>query len=129
MESHDVPTGTHIMIGAAARGMPQAQAAAIADMLSRVGGVTEAHLPQCFVPGVMDAPAQVLTLVLAPGADADAVMREVGCQLGLMLPEDQRLDVWPIEGTNPLLEKVRIVGCRILGSPAVPAKPWWRLWR
>lgn len=128
MESHNIPAGTEILIGAPSRRMPQAQSAAIADMLARIPGVVEAHLPQCFIPGVMQEPSMILALVLAPGVDAEKVMGEVGCHLGAMLPEDERLDVWPLTGTNPILKDVRAVDCRILGAEQ-PAKAWWKIWR
>jgi len=115
MESHSIPAGTEILIGAPAKRMPQAQSAAIADMLARV-------------PGVMQEPSPILALILAPGADVEKVMGEVGCHLGAMLPEDERLDVWPMTGASPILKDVRAVDCRILGA-AQPAKAWWKFWR
>jgi SseB protein C-terminal domain len=127
MEAQKIEAGTEILIGAPAERMPQAQSAAIAGMLARVGGVREAHLPQCFVPGAMEEPGQVLVLALERGADAEALMNEIGCQLAQMLPEGQRLDVWPVPADSGLLRDVRAAGCQILG-PAARAKPWWRFW-
>lgn len=128
MEAQSIPAGTEILIASPAKPMAQAQSAAIADMLARIPGVAEAHLPQLFIPGVMASPTQILALVLAPGADSEAVMGEVGCHLGAMLPEDERLDVWPLDSSNPILRDVRAVGCRILGKDVV-SKVWWQFWK
>jgi len=128
MEAQNIPAGTEILIAAPAKPMAQAQSAAIADMLARIPGVAEAHLPQLFITGVTNAPAQILALVLTPGADVQKVMGEIGCHLGAMLPEDERLDVWPLDPSNPILKSVRAVNCRILGN-AVSAKSWWQFWK
>lgn len=127
MEEQTIEAGTQILIGAPAEPMPRAQSAAIADMLSKIGGVTEAHLPQCFMPGAMSEPAQVLVLVLRRGAEVEALMHEVGCQLGQMLPEGQRLDVWPVPEGGAVLRDVRAAGCAILGAKARAAS-WWKFW-
>lgn len=127
MEEQTIEAGTQILIGAPAVPMPRAQSAAVADMLSKVGGVTEAHLPQCFMPGAMTEPAQVLVLVLRRGTNIETLMHEVGCQLGQMLPEGQRLDVWPVPEGSAVLRDVRAAGCSILGAGPRP-RPWWRFW-
>ena len=128
MEEQTIEAGTQILIGAPSEPMPRAQSAAIADMLSKIGGVVEAHLPQCFMPGAMSEPSEVLVLVLRRGTRPDALMREVGFHLGRMLPEGRRLDVWPVEEGSAVLRDVRAVGCRILGAEA-RAGPWWKFWR
>ena len=127
MEEQTIKAGTQILIGAPAEPMPRAQSAAVADMLSKIDSVTEAHLPQCFMPGAMSEPAQVLVLVHKRGVDVETLMHEVGCQLGQMLPEGQRLDVWPVPEGSAVLRDVRAAGCSILAARAA-AKPWWRFW-
>jgi len=125
MEAQTIKAGTQILIGAPAQPMPRAQSAAVADMLSRLG-VAEAHLPLCFVPGAMAEASQVLVVVVAAGADADALMGEIGCRLGQLLPEGERLDVWPVAEGGGMLRDVRAAGCRILGAER--ARPWWKFW-
>jgi hypothetical protein len=125
LETREVQKGTQVLIAAPREPMPRAQSAAIADMLSRVGGVTEAHLPHCFVPGVMEEPGLVLVLVLKRGTDAGRVVHDVTCGLAQLLTEGARLDVWPVEEGNSVLGSVRAVGCQILGARK---KSWWRFW-
>ena len=127
MEAREIEAGTQILIGAPARPMPSAQSAAIADMLAKVPGVVEAHLPQVYAPGAMTEPAQVLVVVLRPGADADATLHAINCDLARLLTEDTRLDIFPVAGDSGMLRDVRAVGCRILGE-AHGAKPWWKFW-
>jgi hypothetical protein len=127
METREIEAGTQILIAAPAHPMPAAQSAAIADMLAKVAGVTEAHLPYCFVPGVMTEPAQVLVLVLSREQDVQEVLRAVNCQLAQLLTEDSRLDIFPLTKESGMLKSVRAVGCQILGAKA-RAKPWWKFW-
>jgi predicted PhzF superfamily epimerase YddE/YHI9 len=126
MEEQTIEAGTQILIGAPAEPMPRAQSAAVADMLAGLG-FEEAHLPQIYMPGAMERAAEVLVVVVRPGADVDALMHEVGCRLAQMLPEGERLDVWPLTEQSGALPDVRAAGCRILGTSRA-RKPWWRFW-
>jgi hypothetical protein len=128
METHEIEAGTQILIAAPAHPMPAAQSAAIADMLAKVAGVTEAHLPYCFVPGAMTEPAQVLVIVLEQGRDMEEVLHEVNCHLAQLLTEDSHLDIFPLTKESGMLKSVRAVGCQILGAKA-EAKPWWKFWK
>ncbi|HLL76772.1 MAG TPA: hypothetical protein VK421_16070 [Pyrinomonadaceae bacterium] len=127
MEAQTIKAGTQILIGAPVERMPQAQSAALADMLASLG-FAEAHLPQIFVPGAMESAAQVLVVRIEPGADVDALMHEVGCRLSQLLPEGVRLDVWPLTEESGALSDVRAAGCQILGPPPRARRPWWRFW-
>ncbi|MFL6228319.1 MAG: enhanced serine sensitivity protein SseB C-terminal domain-containing protein [Pyrinomonadaceae bacterium] len=127
METREIEAGTQILIAAPAHPMPAAQSAAIADMLAKVAGVEEAHLPYCFVPGAMSDPAQVLVLVLARGTQVEEVLHAVNCHLAQLLTEDSRLDIFPLTRESGMLKSVRAVGCQILGAKP-NEKPWWKFW-
>jgi hypothetical protein len=127
MEARDIEAGTQILIGAPAQPMARAQSAAIAGVLAKVPGVVEAHLPQIFAPGAMTEPAQVLVVVLKRGADVEATMHAITCDLAQLLTEDSRLDLFPLASDSGMLASVRGVGCQILGAKA-SAKPWWKFW-
>ena len=126
MEEQTLEAGTQVLIGAPAEPMPRAQSAAVADMLAGLG-FEEAHLPQIFAPGAMESARQVLVVLLKPDADVDALMHEVGCRLAQLLPEGERLDVWPLAEDSGALGDVRAAGCQILGAEA-RATPWWKFW-
>jgi hypothetical protein len=127
MEAREIEAGTQVLIGAPARPMPRAQSAAIADALARVPGVVEAHLPQIFAPGAMTEPAQVLVVVLSRGANVEATMHAITCDLARLLTEDSRLDVFPLASDSGMLKGVRDAGCQILGARR-SARPWWKFW-
>ena len=126
MEAREIEAGTQVLIAAPANPMPAAQSAAIADALSRVAGVEEAHLPYCFIPGLMDEPAQVLVVVTG-GRGAEEVLHDVNCALARLLTEDTRLDIIPLNRESGMLKSVRAVGCQILGARP-GARPWWKFW-
>ncbi len=127
MEGREIEAGTRVLIAAPSNPMPAAQSAVIADALSKVPAVVEAHLPLLFVAGAMKEPAQVLVVVLARGADVERVMHEITCGLAQLLTEDSRLDVFPLAEGSEMIESVRAVGCQILGARG-GAKPWWKFW-
>jgi hypothetical protein len=127
MEAREIGAGTQILIAAPAQPMARAQQAAIADALARVAGVVEAHLPQLFVPGAFDEPAQVLVVVLERDANVEETMHEITCALAQLLTEDSRLDVFPLTTDSGMLAGVRDADCQILGA-RTDAKPWWKFW-
>ena len=131
MQPFTVPAGTQLILGAPANPMPDDIIAAIAEIVSSVDGLLEAHLPQYFAPDAMEAPAQVLVLVLAPGADPRSVVEAVGRGVGSVLPEGMPLDIWPLSTRSALLKDVRRANCSIgtgAGGGTPAAKPWWKLW-
>lgn len=128
MESREIEAGTRILIGAPASPMPRAQSAAIADVLAKVAGVVEAHLPQVFAPGAMREPAQVLVVVTSPETDAEALMHDITCRLAQLLTEDSRLDVFPVASDSGILRDVRAANCQILGATPHRSKSRWNCW-
>ncbi len=117
MKPFTVPAGTQVFLGAPAKPMPMERAAAIGSVADSVNGVVEAHLPQCFVPGVMAGPAQVLVLVVHPSADPQRVLKDLGPGLNAILPKETHIDVWPMSPQSTLLADVRRANCRIGKSP------------
>jgi hypothetical protein len=105
--------------------------ASIGESIAAVPGISEAHLPQCFVLGVMEAPAQVLVIVAAPDSSFGEIWSAVGTALTRSLPSDQSLDVLALSSDSELLTDVRAAGCEILHArgPHPPGRRvWWRFW-
>ena len=126
-----VPAGTRVFLGAPAKPMPAANATEIGALADSIEGVAEAHLPQCFVPGIMASPAQVLVLVVEPGVDSDRVLNRVSQGLEAILSEAEYIDVWPMSLQSTLLADVRRANCHIgkgRSSAPMAAKPWWKFW-
>jgi hypothetical protein len=125
MQPLQIPKGTQYFIGAPAQPFP----ATMLDALGRLvtaSGIAEAHLPQCFVPGVMEKPAQVLVVVTRAGESDNEALRRIGQALGSLLPPGEHLDVWPMDQDSDVLPSVRNAGCQLVGQKT--KKPWWQFW-
>ena len=115
--------GTKWFIGAPANPIPPAQVEAIVSLLRRVGGIREAHLPQCYAEGVTPEAAQVLFLVLEPSTDVQATMHAIGQGLASgILPTGKFLDMMPLSESDAMLTPVREANMQILGQPSAPPK-------
>jgi hypothetical protein len=122
MTPHTAPKGSTFLIGRPAAPMPSERVSAIASLVQRVGGIREAHLPQCYNAESMPAPAQVLVIVFEPHTDAQAKLQELGAGLCGILPEGEHLDVLPIADSSALISTVRGAQMQIHHSTAEPAK-------
>ena len=118
--------GRDVMFGRPATPIAPEPTAAIAGAVAQCAGVREAHLPQCFMPGVSEAPAQVLFVVLERGVTGDTLMAELGPRLHGIVPSGVFLDVLPVQPTDSLLPAIRNAGCEIFRAP--PRAPWWKWW-
>lgn len=127
MKPLSIPPGVAVLLGAPAKPMQVAQSNAIGEMVRGIAGVREAYLPQCFVKEVMEAPAQVLVLVLDRAAGRQGVLDAVGEGLARILPPRTQLDVWPMYEGDNLLSTVRGTRTHIHCPPPPPQKPWWRI--
>jgi hypothetical protein len=107
MKPLTIRKGSAVVLGRAAKPMPQAVSEAIAEMIRGVEGIREAYLPQCYVAGVVEPPAQILVLVLDGTIDRQKVLDAVGQALNRVLPQGIHLDVWPMTSDEGLLSTVR----------------------
>ena len=127
MKPLSIPRGSAVLLGAPAKPMPQAVSQAIGEMVRGVVGVREAYLPQCFVRDAMEAPAQVLVLVLDETSNRQTVLDAVGEGLRRVLPAATHLDVWPMSDGDNLLTTVRSTRTHIHCAPPPERKPWWKI--
>lgn len=91
-ERRRIPAGTKVYLGAPARPMKVELSVQIAKMLRHIPGIVEAHVPQCYAPGVIDNPAQMLILVVNPKAARSAMAAEIEKGLAMVLPVGTTLD-------------------------------------
>ena len=130
MDPHTAPKGSTFLIGCPAQPMPPERAAAIASLVGRVGGVREAHLPQCYNADSMPAPAQVLVVVFAPGINPQVRLQALDEGLDGILPAGEHLDILPLPESSELLSTVRGTEMQIFGArPAAKKSFWQRLFR
>lgn len=108
-----IPAGTKVLLGAPAAPLPKRISDAIGEMASRIPKLIEAHLPQCFAVGAMNAPAQILVVVVDTKGSIGVVLEAVSRRLAKILPNGMHLDVWPIDVDHPSLTAVRNTDCRI----------------
>jgi hypothetical protein len=106
--------------------MPQTLPESIAEMVRTIPGIREAYLPQCYVKGVVEPPAQILVLVLDDASD-QRVLDEVGQGLARRLPQAMHLDVWPLTPGHSLLGTVRGTRTHLHCAPPPEKKPWWKI--
>ena len=136
MDAINLPAGTKVLLGKPAHPMDRASVRAIAGLLGSAREVLEAHLPQCYVPGTMQQPAQVLVIVLPDSVDADSVTARIREGLAPLIPVGHHLDIWPLRPASNVLAAVRATGCDIRSlladagpeAPARPARKWWKFW-
>jgi hypothetical protein len=112
-----MPAGSNVFLGRPAKPMEPEIAAAIGTLVASIPEITEAHLPQVFVPGAMEHPAQVLVIVVMD-ADSSRALETLRPGLGRILPAGRALDVWPISPAHQLLPTVRAAGCAVGSRPA-----------
>jgi hypothetical protein len=111
-----IPEGAKVLFSRPPRPLPGYLIRCIASLIASVPGVTEAHLPQCFVADVMTEPAQLLVLVLAVEANEREVVTAVEAGLEAFLRAEQHLEIWAMPTTSRMLETVRKAGCGIQRS-------------
>ena len=124
MSQQTISAGSQVFVGAPAHPLPAERVRRLSAMLSELAAVEEAHLPQCYIPGRIDPPAQVLMVVLAASADVASTMETIIARLNGMLPEGVHLDVLHLSRQHELLPFVRKAGCVLVTR----TRPWWRLW-
>jgi SseB protein C-terminal domain len=123
----NVPAGTRPYIGQPTR-PDRNLSRSIARLLSSFPEVREAHFPQCFAPNLMSKPAQVLMVVLDQSDVASDVVVRINERLVPLLSDNAHIDLWPIRASDPWLESIRGVGCRIFArtssGKATIENPW-----
>jgi hypothetical protein len=111
-----IPEGAKVLFNRPPRPLPGYLVRCIASLIATVPGVTEAHLPQCFVAEVMTGPTQLLVLVVAAEANEREVVAAVEVGLKVFMRAEHHLEICAMPTTSRMLEAVRNVGCGIQRS-------------
>jgi len=125
-----VKPGTAILIGAPSHPMPRERSKALAKMVAEFDDVMEAHLPQCYIPGLTQDPQQVLVLVLQTKKLVPELLPQVLTKLKKILPKGERLEILPIDLSSNIFMDVREAECCIYkkSEKIETDKPWWKVW-
>lgn len=129
MECLSLPQGSTVFLGKAAKPMAQHLSDAIGDMVSKISHIREAYVPQCYVEGIVDPPAEILVLVLDGLENQPGVLRDVGSGLARILPSAVHLDVIVMNDRDKLLAMVRNAVPHIYRATTSQKKKWWRFGR
>jgi hypothetical protein len=116
METFRIPAGSTVYVGKPANPLSQSVEQGMSRGLSALDGITEAHLPMCYVQGVMPLAAQVLVIVVDPAADLGALMVKAGEVVRHNLEKGKQLDIWPLGPRDSMLTMVRNAGCKLFGK-------------
>lgn len=114
--SQDVEAGSEIFIGAPESPLSKDIVNKISSFIENISEIVEAHLPQMYIPKQIDPPAQVLILIMQENIDKQKVMDAVGREIFNLLPNDEYIDVIPLNADNKLLEPIRNANCTIKQS-------------
>jgi hypothetical protein len=101
-----LPKGSRIFLGSPRIPIDEEILHAIQRVVSRVRGIAEAYLPQCYVEGVIDPPHQVLFVVVKE-PEIPAILQELFPTLERELPRKTELDVIPLTAKNRVLLSLR----------------------
>lgn len=138
MEYLTIPAGSRVLLGAPAKPLPESITASLRDLVANAPNILEAHLPQCCCPGTMEAPAQVLVVILKTEEEASMV-EYINAHLGRILPKGMHLDILPLSPQHNLLETIRKAGCQLKMPSNIEltnnikacnnTKHWWQFWK
>ena len=101
-----LPEGTNVYIGRPRNPLSVECVKSITYLVRSLPCLREAHLPQLFVPGLMQQPGQVLVI----GTDAHpAELAKAVCLFQDLLTKEigKRLDVLPLSNSSPLWADIR----------------------
>ena len=106
--------GEEILLGRPARPISNNILDCIADIVGKENDILEAHMPQCFIVGLMERADQVLILVHGAASPIQDILARIEQQLGSVMPDGQSLLIWPMTEVDDLLETVRQTNCQLI---------------
>ncbi|MCH7588875.1 MAG: hypothetical protein IIC78_12720 [Chloroflexi bacterium] len=121
MSKRKIKAATKMIFGAPAAPMPEAKTKAIARAVAAVHGITEAHLPQCFIEDDREA-RQVLVIGVQQRGDIPRIVEELMGGLKFVFSWGEYIDIFPFESAA-VPGGVREAGCLIFREQK---KPWWK---
>jgi hypothetical protein len=129
-----IPAGAQVYFGAPAKPMEQGSVAAISELLKSAPETIEAHLPQCYVQGTMQEPAQILVVVFSPEADLEHLLRSLKAGIASLALPGGNLDIWQLAPSSNMLPTIRKAGCSLKSVSSVESeihlqpKKRWKFW-
>ena len=106
-----IPAGTTLYIGAPAKPIQKEISEAIGSRLGKIPEVLEAHLPQVYIKGVIDPPAQVLFVVVEE--NTPSLRGKIVEGMKQILPPNFYLDIMELQSSSPQLPAIRASGTQL----------------
>ena len=113
MATLDLTTATNVLIGKPTNRLPKRRLKQISALLRDIPQVREAHLPEIYAIGIMEAPRDVLFLVVEPESAMTDVTQRIDDALRTILRRREHLDVWPVAKEHRLIPTVRDADCLV----------------
>ena len=107
----NLPAGTEVLIGAPTCPMDRVLSRTIGTALGRIPEIREAHLPQVYVKGKIDPPAQILVVVIEQSAPSQ--LPKIRETMRSVLPTGSHLDLFEWRPNEPTLSTVQRAGCAL----------------
>ena len=109
----EIPSGSRFFIGVPTNPMSQEAADLLRKLVSDEVGITEAHIPQCYIPTLMSEPRQVL-FVICPSRDrAEQAVSSLMRHLTKAIFMGKIVDIFPLTAEHELVDAIRNAGCQI----------------
>ena len=113
MATLDLTAATNVLVGRPASRLPKRRLKQISALLSEIPEVREAHLPEVFAIGIMQAPRNVLFVVIEPDTAVAEITQRIDSVLRTILKRHEQLDVWPVPTEHRLITSVRDADCLV----------------
>lgn len=111
-----IPTGSKVLTGAPAHPLDKAVVEAIAEIVVRTPGITEAHLPMCLIEHMMITPQLTLVVGIGDSTTCEGAMDTLNIAVQRVLPTGVHLNIWPLTTGDPILKAVRAAKCQVFQS-------------
>ena len=116
----EIPAGSHVFLGVPANPLSKEAVDLLRKVISEESLITEAHIPQCYIPAMMSKPRQVLFIIFASQRNSGKSVSSLMDRLAQEVIFPDAIDIFPLTATHELVGAVRNSGCQIyLGEQGV----------
>ena len=109
----NIPAGSRVFLGAPTNPIAKGFSDLLHKIVSEDPEVIEAHFPQCYIPGLMTEPRQVLFIICLSRSSAEQSVLSAMKHLTDKIFTGGIVDILPLTITDELVDAVREAGCQI----------------
>lgn len=104
-----------MFMGEPAEPAPAGFLGSIRSVVSADGRVMEAYYPQCYIPTVMERPAQVLFVLSMSKSEAELAVHSLMKKFDELIEFDVDIYLVPLSISDAIVSELRRVGCKVHG--------------